>query len=398
METVGGGAGGSARFGAFLRSRRERLGLSQEDVAIAVGDRGGSLSRSTLSRIENGKSLPEFRDAVILCDVLGVRLARLAELAIAGEPAGSGNAADAPALVREGEALAASSAHRAARVRFERALLALEGESSKSSASLRRRAQLAACWCLVQERAYERAFEMASRVVNDDGAKAGERLRGMAFEVLCLTELDSREEAATLADRTRREIEGPAAESPAVVGFVRGMLGEHEKQLGRFEKAAEEFRAAGDAWTRAAIPLELARARCLEAWCALRSGEAGRAAEVIAEAAAVAREHAPALLPEVEFVTAAIEAAEGNREGAVRRARSAAAVARETGNERAEFLCLHLAWSVLLEEDRFREARELRGRLDHLARSLAAVLEEARDYLARRAGAADGNGKKEDGR
>ena len=394
MEVEGGSAG-SARLGALLRARREELGLSQEDVAIAVGEQGGSLSRSTLSRIENGKTLPELRDAVILCHVLGIRVGRVAELVVHGEPPPPAEAADPGALVREGEALAGTGAVRAARERLERAAGILEGRGDDADWRLLSRAILGACWCLLQDRAWDRAWELASRVVNDPRCRPADRLRALAFEVHCLTELGYAEEARVLAAVVGDEVTGPAADSPALAGFVLGILGDHDKQLHRFEEAARRFHAAADAWTRARNPLELARARSLEAWCLLRAGRLEDADAPLAEALTVARELAPSALPEARFVVAAALRARGDAAGAAAAATETARVARETGNERLEFLCLHLARSALREAGRTREARELIGRLDHLARSLAATLDEARDYLAERADDREARGEDE---
>ena len=65
---------------AFLRSRRELLGMSLEDVAQAVGS-----SKSYMYEIERGKSEPGFLMAIRLSVALQTSISLMASAALAQE-------------------------------------------------------------------------------------------------------------------------------------------------------------------------------------------------------------------------------------------------------------------------------------------------------------------------
>lgn len=50
-----------------LKAQRERLGMSQEDVAHAI-----YVSRQTMSSWENGKTYPDVQSLLLLSDLFGV--------------------------------------------------------------------------------------------------------------------------------------------------------------------------------------------------------------------------------------------------------------------------------------------------------------------------------------
>ncbi|MDR7117359.1 helix-turn-helix transcriptional regulator [Caulobacter sp. BE254] len=63
------------QVGALIRHHRVRLGLSQQEVADRIGR-----TNVQLSRIENGKSAPEFDSLSLVADALGVEVRDLFEL------------------------------------------------------------------------------------------------------------------------------------------------------------------------------------------------------------------------------------------------------------------------------------------------------------------------------
>ncbi len=63
------------QVGALIRHHRVRAGLSQQDL----GDRVGR-TNVQLSRIENGKSAPEFESLSLLADALGVEVRDLFDI------------------------------------------------------------------------------------------------------------------------------------------------------------------------------------------------------------------------------------------------------------------------------------------------------------------------------
>ena len=62
------------QFGRAIRYHRERSGLSQSELAKAVG-----LDQSYISKVEHGITLPTIATYAALADVLGVTLDELAD-------------------------------------------------------------------------------------------------------------------------------------------------------------------------------------------------------------------------------------------------------------------------------------------------------------------------------
>ena len=151
------------------------------------------------------------------------------------------------------------------------------------------------------------------------------------------------------------------------------------RALGDEREAAARFGEAADAWTRAGVALEVARARSSRAESLLANGEVDAGVREAGEALAMARDLAPSVLPDALRVAALARLAAGNRSETARMASQAAAAARELRRERAEFLAL-----LVVARARGEEEPGIRHRIEHLARKLAGSLEEAREWLASR--------------
>lgn len=72
------------RFGELIRRRREAIGLTQEEVAVAVGEDGLSLSNTSLAKAEVGTRSVKIAEAVALARVLSLHL-DLLELTDSGD-------------------------------------------------------------------------------------------------------------------------------------------------------------------------------------------------------------------------------------------------------------------------------------------------------------------------
>lgn len=72
------------RFGELIRRRREAIGLTQEEVAVAVGEDGLSLSNTSLAKAEVGTRSVKIPEAVALARVLSLHL-DLLELTDSGD-------------------------------------------------------------------------------------------------------------------------------------------------------------------------------------------------------------------------------------------------------------------------------------------------------------------------
>ena len=61
----------SDKLSSLLRERRKRRGLNLRDAASEIQELGGSMSASTLSRVEKGR-VPDLEGFLLLCRWLGV--------------------------------------------------------------------------------------------------------------------------------------------------------------------------------------------------------------------------------------------------------------------------------------------------------------------------------------
>jgi transcriptional regulator with XRE-family HTH domain len=68
------------RFAANVRETRERLGLSQGEVARRMADAGWPYYQQTVARIEDGRRKPGPGEAHALAEILGTSVAKLAML------------------------------------------------------------------------------------------------------------------------------------------------------------------------------------------------------------------------------------------------------------------------------------------------------------------------------
>lgn len=62
------------KIGAFLREVRKERGLTQGQLAEALG-----VSQKSISRWENGKTMPDYSLLPSICEVLGINVAELSE-------------------------------------------------------------------------------------------------------------------------------------------------------------------------------------------------------------------------------------------------------------------------------------------------------------------------------
>jgi transcriptional regulator with XRE-family HTH domain len=68
-------SGPERAFGEVLRSRRKKIGLSQEQLAFETG-----FDRTTISLMERGLLSPTLRTMVRLCRLLRLQFSQLAKL------------------------------------------------------------------------------------------------------------------------------------------------------------------------------------------------------------------------------------------------------------------------------------------------------------------------------
>ncbi len=63
------------RFTAYMRKRREMLGMSQACLAREMGERGAKIDPSAIARMEKGQRKTTLDEAFLISRILGVDLA-----------------------------------------------------------------------------------------------------------------------------------------------------------------------------------------------------------------------------------------------------------------------------------------------------------------------------------
>lgn len=110
------------RLGENVRAIREARGLSQDDLAREMTDRGWQYYQSTVYKIEHGERKVSFGEAADLAAILGTSLDRFAWTGAEANEQAMVNDAVATLRGRWEEAAGAASALLAARARAERIL------------------------------------------------------------------------------------------------------------------------------------------------------------------------------------------------------------------------------------------------------------------------------------
>lgn len=267
-------------LGRHLRHLRQASGWTLEDLVRTVERQGGSLSVSTLHRIECGKSALPLETVSLLARSLGVPLSKIEERLHTSRGRSLSlslgiSSGDSPKRVLE------ASRDLAAKARYWEALALLDGalaprpEGRALAPGTEAKIHLARSFCHRKLRQYESSLDAAGRALRVEGAGEALTIRALLLhmEVHAMREefLRARVYAEHCLDRLER-LDPPAR------AYARLALGILEFKQGRPAEALEHLDQAQDLYASLGATLELARAEILRADCLHRLGRrlAGR--------------------------------------------------------------------------------------------------------------------------
>lgn len=269
------------RFGRYLRRVREQRRLSLdavEELSVGYPER---VTKSHLSRIENGQAVPTFPRMFALSQIYGIPIASVAEkfeidLQLEMEPPDLEDKTVEQVLEEldrfklagrysEGLSLASGA--------LERLSKADDPAAERSSLYELKLHQIN---CLVHLQRYESAKVECEELLNREGLSHQQSLFALLSFVTCCYRLRRFTIAGMGLERADRELESGdlPVRTRAVTETIRGpvyfAMGRLDDAAAAFERALEMFRSLGDPW-------EACRARVNLSQCLIEQGEPGKA-------------------------------------------------------------------------------------------------------------------------
>lgn len=234
------------RFGRYLRTLREQRRLSLDIVEEMSTGYPERITKSHLSRIENGQAVPTFPRMFTLSQIYGIPVSSLAERfeieLIRGMTSPEIGAQPEDKLLDEAKALRESGRYREALLLYD-ALLERstgdQGEPTEHTAQL----SLHRVNCLVQLARYISAREECEGLLSLSWLGQEQRLTTLHYFTICCYRLGKFPVACMALDQVKREMADLAASHP-LHAHLAAIEGAVMHALGRFDEAAKAF---GDA-------------------------------------------------------------------------------------------------------------------------------------------------------
>lgn len=256
------------RFGKFLRKVRENRKLSLDAVEEMSIDYPDRLTKSHLSRIENGQAEPNIRKLFALSQIYGMPLTALAEefeidLRRQLAPADLFERTEAD-VSDEARSMMEEGRYADALVLLTAAIDAIRESSGKNNPAARdqliRDLRLGLINCLSHLGRYEKAKHEAEEILGDPGLTDDQRFRALQYFVSCCYRLSRFTVALMGLERAEAELESIDADSRFKADFaiLRGNL---MVDTGHQEAAVESYARALEIYENEPAPFEACRAR-----------------------------------------------------------------------------------------------------------------------------------------
>ncbi|RMG48791.1 MAG: helix-turn-helix domain-containing protein [Acidobacteria bacterium] len=370
--------------GERLRRTRTALGLTLDDLARRLDARGVKVSRSTIHRIETGRSPQPLETVAAMCAALALPLSAIEETARSAWRARcidlSGAGYDE--LMRRGNRLGARGRFHEALAAFEaahdRALL--DGGPVREREIRRSRALLHVADCLHRLRCYQLALDAAGRALNLAGDSADDRLRAVALHI-SIGYMQNDHYKADLFARHAEELLPGAA--PAARAFALAVLANLHYRRDQWARARPLFEQAIALYRRLGARLQQAKVEVTAGHNLFLLGNEARGVALVHRGHERARRGRYA---EVELyalrVLGRIDAARGRYEDARFQFERAAAIARRLKLVHELFLAWFGRWEAARSAGDRREEQRSRRVLTRLLRRIDPDLPEARRFAA----------------
>jgi len=251
-------AQGNAAFGSYLKKVREGRRLSLDAVEELSAGFPEKVTKSHLSRIENGLALPSFPRLMALSHIYGMPIASLAEryeldLRRGMSPVDLGGKSDEDVL-KEVKSLTATG-------RFPEALGILLGALERGASagkSLETTFRLEVVYCLFQLRRLEFAKSLCEDLLSSPALSHVDRLRSFQLFALCCRDLGRHTVAIMALERIGADLDHPET-PPRTAADLSALRGTTYLISGDAERAIPELRRARDLYE--AIPIHLESCR-----------------------------------------------------------------------------------------------------------------------------------------
>ncbi len=278
---------GSRRFGEYLRKVREGRRLSLDSVEEMSAGFPERVTKSHLSRIENGLAYPTFTRLFALSRIYGVPIASIAErfdlvLQQEMEPP-EAVSRNGPETLEEGRRLLLAGRYAEALALFSRALEARPDRgAADDDPALTVDLRLFFVDCLAHLGRYEFAKTEVEDLLGHPALSDRQRLMALQLFVICCYRLGRHTVAVmALEDVARRK--GSADAPPEVWAALEAIRGNVLQSMGRVPEAVAAHREALELYEKAAMRFEACRARVNLGGALMDAGDAKTARRLLEE-------------------------------------------------------------------------------------------------------------------
>ncbi|GEM_PF-5313257 len=370
--------------GEHLRSLRQALGWTLDDVVARTARQGVRLSRSTLHRLECGRSIIPLDTVAALCRGLGSSLSRIDEIvrsvSIEGE--------DIDLSGVTFEHLQERAKREARRGRFDRVLPLLEAardwlalhDPSEASASRKSRTLILIADCHRRLRHYALCLETAGQVLNLEDCPPTDHFMALVLHITVGTQTDDLYRAELYAARALKMMEDADPKDRAygciAIGHLRQKQGRYDVSESMLTKAYDLYHDLGDASALARTKIILGQTRHL----AERNEDAHA---LVQQGLATARRsgdlhgifHGLAVLAEIDIDKGLYASARAHYD-------EFSSLARKVGDHTALFLAWHGFWVIARREKSTREEERAERVLKRLLMKVPIGVPEAERFMA----------------
>jgi transcriptional regulator with XRE-family HTH domain len=254
------------RFGRYLRTIREERKLSLdtvEEMSVGFPER---ITKSHLSRIENGQAIPTFPRMFTLSQIYGIPVASLAErfeiVLLRSMESTDLKSKSAAELLAEAKRHWVSGGYREALQIYDalldrwRQLTGDEDEQKSEFVEL----SLNRITCLVHLARYVSAKEECENLLGSSWLSTEQRVTALHYFTMCCYRLSKFPIAMMALDETRREMKA-LPPTHRLHAYMAGIEGNVKFITGRYSEAGEAYKSALRGFQRLNNPFEACRFR-----------------------------------------------------------------------------------------------------------------------------------------
>lgn len=295
------------RFGSFLRGLREERRLSLDAVEEMSHGLPEPVTKSHLSRIENGRAIPTFPRMFTLSQIYGIPVSYLAErfeIALMREMFPPDAALrDLDEVLAEAKKLRRVGRHAESLLLYESVLDRLREGPAEERAARQNHVLLECVNCLLKISRWATAKEECERLLSTETLSAEQRIIALESFAIACTKLGKYTVAMMAIEKAEAELDelSGSADADRLRAALVVLRGNTHFILKRHDRAAEAFREGVERFERIGDSFEACRTQLNLAVALMELGSRSRTREILeqalarAEAAGYDRQRAYAL-------------------------------------------------------------------------------------------------------